>query len=78
MHIYDADADNELNAITLYLTPDEAGELRDDLVRLLAQPRGNHAHISSPDFQREATICVYRKEDIDTFDDRSREILKAD
>ena len=78
MHIYDPNTDTELNAITIYLTPQEASELHDELTRLLAQPRGNHAHLSSADFQREATICIYRKEDIDTFDDRSKEIIKTD
>ena len=76
MHIYDSNNDKTVDNVVLYLTPEEAKELFDDLGRVMKNPCGNHAHVSSSDYQRELTVCVYRKEDIDTFDKRSRQILE--
>ncbi|NKB23587.1 MAG: hypothetical protein GKR87_04255 [Kiritimatiellae bacterium] len=75
MHIYDPDNEKVIDNVTLYLTPAEAKEIYDDLKRVMDKPRGNHAHISSADLQREITICIYREEDLDTFDEKSKEIL---
>jgi len=77
MYIYDSDSDRTIDDVVLYLTIEEASELYDGLAKIIEKPRGNHTHVSSDDYQRELTVCIYRKEDIDTFDDKSQQILKG-
>lgn len=77
MRIYDSSNNKTIDDVVLYLTPDEAKELHNDLGRIMEKPRGNHVHVSSNDYQHELTVCVYRKEDIDTFDEKSRKILEV-
>lgn len=76
MRIYDFDNDRTIDNVVLYLTPAEARELYNGLARVIETPRRVHVHISSNDYQRELTLCVYRKEDIETFDEKSRQILE--
>jgi hypothetical protein len=77
MRIYNHDEDSTCDNVTIYLTNMEAKELYDDLASLMEQPLNNHAHISSEDHQREVTICIYDKDKLDGFDDRSKEILST-
>ena len=77
MHIYDSHSDKTLDDVILYLTPEEANELYDGLARIMKQPRGNHVHVNNDDYQRELTVCIYRKEDIETFDEKSRQMLEG-
>lgn len=76
MRIYDFDNDRTIDNVVLYLTPAETRELYNGLARVIETPRRVHVHISSNDYQRELTLCVYRKEDIETFDEKSRQILE--
>lgn len=78
MHIYDPCRDTTIKKITIYLTPEEAQELNGDLGILLKSPRNNHAHVNSRDYQKEISICIYRDEDIATFDEKSRRIIAYD
>lgn len=50
---------NAVSDLLVFLTRDEAAELRDGLNDLLANfdDPGWHAHVSSPDFQIELTIA---------------------
>lgn len=64
MRIYDADSDRSIKNITLYLTDEEAGEMRGSLEGLLENTKHHHAHISDADFQREITVCIYREENL--------------
>ena len=77
MHIYDSHSDKTLEEVILYLTSEEAYELYDGLARIMKQPRGNHVHVNNDDYQRELTVCIYRKEDIETFDEKSRQMLEG-
>jgi hypothetical protein len=78
MHIHDVDNDTVTSNAVLYLKASEAQELVDDLKALLKKPQGNHAHINSDDYKKEITICIYDIDNLDDFDDVSREIILSE
>lgn len=76
MRILDEGSGKSLENITLYLTALEASELRDGLNSLLAKPLGNHVHISSSDYKKEVTVCVYDVNNLSGFNKRSIELIR--
>lgn len=80
MRMLDEVSDRKLDRVTLYLTRAEAQELRDSLGSILANPRGNHAHVSSNDHQKELTVCVYDDATLDGygFNERSKKLIRED
>ena len=78
MRIYSQDLDKPFNKLTLYLTDDEAQEVKDSLGLLLNNHKIHHEHIPERDsnFQREITICIYREQNLGEFDERSKDIIK--
>ena len=77
MRIHDSDNDKVIDNATVYLTATEAQELMDDLSAVLLNPKGNHAHICSADYQQELTVCIYNLDDLDEFDDPSKAIIRS-
>ncbi len=81
MRIYNIDTDKKVNKVILYLTPDEAQELKDS-IELLLNNNKNHHHEHVPDresdFKREITVCVYNEDNLSTFDERSRKLILND
>lgn len=79
MRLYDEDTDRSINRLTLYLTVDEAVELRDSIKALLRDLDG-HQHVPSADFKKELTVCLYDPTKIDesSFNDRSKRLLRED
>lgn len=78
MHILDQNSDKSLINITLYLTHSEAIELRDSLNDLLENPLNNHAHISNESYQKEITVCIYDKNNLEGFNKRSLRLIMED
>lgn len=78
MRIYNQKNDKTFDSITIYLTIEEARELHDDLNSLIKHPQGNHVHVSSNDFQYELTVCIYDKDNLDLFDEKSKIVLSND
>ena len=81
MRILDGESNKPLNQITLYLTIEEVKKIKDSLEALLNRPRENHQHISSEDFTKEITVCVYDLEDpnlLNSFDERSIKLINFD
>lgn len=78
MRILDEVSDKALNRVTLYLTLSEARELRDAIESLLATPENHHQHISSADFKKEITVTIYDSQPIESFDERSRRLIRND
>jgi hypothetical protein len=64
MRILDEVTNKSLKNITLYLTFSEATELLDSLAQIIKKPINNHDHISSEDYQKEITICIYDKKNL--------------
>jgi hypothetical protein len=81
MRIYDIDSDKKINEVILYLTSDEAREMKDAL-ELIINDHKKHHHEHIPDredgFKREITVCVYSKDNLDTFDERSKKLILND
>ena len=78
MRMLDSDSDKSLNEVFIYLTKPEAKELVDSLESLLASPSGNHNHISSEDYKKEMTICVYDENFLEGFSERSKKLIIED
>jgi hypothetical protein len=81
MRILEPDSDRAYSKVTLYLTSAEAAELRDSLDELLGGAQDAHAHVSSEDFKKEVTVCLYSPDDSSALrhlDERSRRIILRD
>ena len=79
MRLLDQSSEKALQSVTVYLTKDEAEELRDSVQSLLEQPTFQaHHHVYSKDFKRELTICIYSEGDLAGFDERSKRLIAND
>jgi hypothetical protein len=79
MRLLDEGSDKSINRVTVYLTKSEAAELYIDLKKIIDAPKNNHAHVSSEDYKKEITICIYDENMIDEgFNDRSKKLIKYD
>ena len=75
MRILDEVTDQSLSAIAIYLTTSEAEELRDSLEQLLKNWESRHEHVSSSDYKRQITVCIYDPENLEGFDERSKRLI---
>lgn len=78
MYILDEASDKSLSNVILYLTLPEILELKDSIDALIAKPINNHMHISDETFKKEITICIYDKNKLDGFNDRSKKLILED
>ena len=83
MRILDEPSDKVLGAVTLYLKESEAKELRAALEALLSgasksELDARHEHVSSDDYQKELTVCLYREGVTGGFSERSKRIILED
>lgn len=75
MRIYNKCEKKTLNNIVLYLTPEEAQEMKDSLEALLEDKNHHHSHVPDEEYKREVTISIYRKDNLSTFDEISKSII---
>jgi hypothetical protein len=70
MRILDDDSGESLQDIILFLTKDEAKELKDSLESMLRK-FGNHehAHINDTEYIRELTVTLYDPNDLSQFNE---------
>jgi hypothetical protein len=80
MRIYNVDTDKKVNSVILYLTPDEAKEMKDSLELIINNETHHHEHIPDREdnFKREITVCIYRDANLSNFDERSRKFILND
>ena len=80
MIIYNIDTDKKVNKVILYLTPDEAQEMKDSLELIMNNKKHQHEHIPDreDDYKREITICIYKEDDLSSFDERSKKLIRND
>jgi len=76
MRIHDDESDRTLDSVTLFLTRSEAEYLQGLLPDLLAGT--HHGHVSSADFEKELTVCVYDPGVLEGFSDRAKRIILDD
>lgn len=53
-------------------------QLRGYLNQLLDNPKLQHSHLSSDDYQKEITICLYDEKNLENFNPRSIKLIKED
>lgn len=78
MRLLNQDDDKLLHRVLILLTQPEALELRDSLDSLLENSVERHEHISSEDYRKELTVCIYDPNNLESFDDRSRRVIVND
>ncbi len=78
MRILDNESDKKLNDISIFLSNEEVIQLRGYLNQLLENPQLQHQHLSSDDYQKEITICLYDEKNLNHFDQRSIKLIKED
>jgi len=77
MRILDERTDKPIKRILVLLTPEEAGELRDSLEHLLAQPN-HHLHVADAAFEREITLAIYTPDNLGSFHERVRLLIEQE
>lgn len=67
-----------LKKIILFLTMEEALELRDSLNDLIERPLDNHSHITSDDYKKEVTVCIYDLNNLEGFGQKAIDLIQND
>lgn len=78
MRILDNDSNKKIDDITLYLKKRELIQLRSYIDQLLEDPQLQHSHLSSSDYQKEITLCIYDEENLEGFNERSKKLILDD
>lgn len=80
MRISNDTSDEKLDQITIFLTESEASQLKNSLEQFLKKPkdRGLHFHLSSEDYQKEITVCIYNPENIAILHPRAQKLILED
>lgn len=70
-----------MNNAIIYLTSEEAWEIKDALDGLLSSKQKlDHEHVPdrANDFKREITLCIYDEQDLEGFHPRAVKLIKED
>ncbi len=79
MRILDADHDKALKNVIIYLQPEEAKELMNDLAELVeANDLKKHAHVNDLEYKHELTVVLYNENNLNGLNDRSRKLIEQD
>jgi hypothetical protein len=80
MRMLDEETDKKLNNVLLMLTVEEAKQVISYLNQLINKktPSCDHFHISSDDYQKEVTICLYEDNKYDNFSERIKKLIMQD
>ncbi|QVL57765.1 MAG: hypothetical protein KFB93_01435 [Simkaniaceae bacterium] len=78
MRILNDDSNEKLNNVSFFLTKQEAIQLHSDLQALIADPSKQHTHISSDDYQKEITVCIYDEKDLSGLHERVKNLILED
>ena len=78
MRILDDESDKKLDNVSIFLTKEEAVQLRGYLNQLISNPALQHSHLSSADYKKEITVCIYKEDNLSSFDERSKKLILHD
>lgn len=79
MRISDDVSDKKLDKVTIFLTEQEALQLESYLKQFLEKSKeGLHFHLSSEDYQKEITFCIYDPEHIEKLHLRAQKLIRDD
>ncbi len=77
MRILDDDHNLPVHNVLIMLTPQEAKELRDQLLQLIASP-DEHIHVPDAEYKREITVAVYTPDNIHSFGQRGQLLIEQE
>jgi len=78
LRILDDLADKKLDSVSLFLTREEAAQLQALLNQLIDNPKLQHSHLSSMDYQKEVTVCLYDEQHLEGLHQRVKKLIKED
>ncbi len=78
MRILDEESDKKLDEVSIFLTKEEAVQMLGYLENLIKNPSHQHSHLSSIDYQKEITICIYDTQNIESFHPRAKKLILKD
>lgn len=79
MYILDDETNKKLSCITIILSKSEIQQLLGYAKQLLEKSSpSDHYHLSSEDYQKEITLCMYDKENLSDFHPRIQKLVKDD
>ena len=78
MRILDDEANRKLDNVSIFLTKEEAIQLRSYLDQLLSNPELQHLHLSSADYQKEVTVSIYNENNLSGFNERVKNLILND
>ncbi len=79
MRILDDDLDKKIDSVTILLTRDELQQLIGYAKQIIENNEIDHCHVSSSDYQKEVTICIYdAKNYIGIFSPRIEKLIIKD
>ncbi len=73
MRIFERNTNQVFEEIEIFLTLEEANELCGRLDGLISNLKAHHIHLDSDN--KELMVAIYTKENLDEFDERSRELI---
>ena len=76
MIIYDKENKKVLNAINIYLTPEEIKELAGDTKDLSKKHDMHHIHIKDKDYKNEIFVAVYTESNLHQFDEEAKKLIE--
>ena len=76
MRILNSELNTPIDNVGIYLTRDEAKQLRDYLEQLLEEPELHHIHVNDENYEYEITVSVYDQNNLESFDERSRKLIQ--
>ncbi len=80
MRIFDDEGDKKLDMVSLFLTREEALQLESYLKQFLNKEidKGLHFHLSSENYQKEITICIYDPKNTNKLHPRAQKLITYD
>jgi hypothetical protein len=80
MYIFDDRAEKKIDKTSLVLTEEELLQLESYLKFFLKKSKDNglHFHLSSDDYQKEITVCIYNPENLNALHDRVQRLIRYD
>jgi hypothetical protein len=78
MKIYDPESKRILKNVMLFLSTEEAADLGFSASDLSDNPEKHHHHVTDSSHGSEIFVSVYTDENISSFDEESRNIIRSD
>ena len=78
MRIFDNKGDRTIKSVSIFLSVEEAKELKDSLAILIKEPFKKHLHVNDDKFEHEITVSVNTDEVIESYSERFKKVIVED